>query len=120
MTAGDPRFAATPEPPYWVVLFTSHRTGEDAEGYERMAEAMAALAPRQPGFLGIESARDAEGVGITLSYWASEQAIHDWKRVAAHTEAQRQGHERWYSDFVTRVARVERAYSKATSARAGL
>ena len=116
----DPRIAATTEPPYWVVIFTSQRTGEDDEGYARMAEAMAALAPKQPGYLGLESVRDADGLGITLSYWASEQAIHDWKRVAAHTEAQRLGHSRWYRDFVTRVARVERAYSKTTSERAGL
>ena len=114
------RLARTPEPPYWVVMFTSQRTPEDGEGYGRMAEAMAALAAKQPGYLGIESARDAEGLGITLSYWASEQAIHDWKRVAAHTEAQRLGHERWYADFSLRVAKVERAYTKATSPHAGL
>jgi len=116
----DARFAATPEPPYWVVIFTSRRTGEDAEGYARMAAAMEALAQGQPGYLGLESVRDAEGVGVTLSYWASEQAIHDWKRVAAHAEAQRLGHERWYTDFVLRVARVERDYTLATSERAGL
>lgn len=116
----DPRLAATPEPPYYVVTFSSRRTGDDAEGYARMAEAMAALAAKQPGYLGIESARDAEGFGITLSYWASEQAIHDWKRVAAHAEAQRSGHARWYRDFVTRVAKVERAYDMSSSARAGL
>lgn len=116
----DPRFAPTPEPPYWAVLFTSRHSGEDAEGYARMAEAMSALAARQPGFLGMESTRDAEGVGITLSYWASEAAIHDWKRVAAHAEAQRLGHSRWYADFVLRVARVERSYTRRTSARAGL
>jgi heme-degrading monooxygenase HmoA len=118
--ATDPRLAPTPEPPYWVVAFTSRRTREDDEGYARMAAAMAELAPQQPGYLGIESTRDAEGVGITLSYWASEQAIHDWKRVAAHTEAQRRGHATWYTDFVVRIARVERAYTKATSERAGL
>jgi len=117
--AVDARFARTPEPPYWVVMFTGRRTSADAEGYGRMAAAMADLAARQPGFLGMESTRDAEGLGITLSYWASEQAIHDWKRVAAHAEAQRLGHERWYEDFVVRVARVERTYTKATSPRAG-
>ena len=116
----DPPLAATPEPPYWVVIFTSRRTGDDADGYARMADAMAQLASNQPGYLGLESTRDADGLGITLSYWASEQAIHDWKRVAAHQEAQRLGHARWYTDFVTRVARVERAYTKATSERAGL
>lgn len=116
----DPAFAATPEPPYHVVTFSSRRNGEDEDGYARMAAAMAALAAEQPGYLGMESARDAEGFGITLSYWASEQAIADWKRVAAHAEAQRQGHSEWYSNFVVRVAKVERAYSKATSERRGL
>ena len=116
----DPRLAATPEPPYWVVAFTSRRSGEDAEGYARMAAAMAELAPRQPGYLGMESVRDGDGLGITLSFWASEQAIHDWKRVTAHTEAQRLGHSRWYTDFVTRIARVERSYTRAGSERAGL
>ena len=115
-----PRLAATPEPPYWVVIFTSRRSGEDEAGYARMAQAMEELAPKQPGYLGLESVRDAEHVGITLSYWASEQAIHDWKRVAAHAQAQRLGHARWYSDFILRVARVERAYSKLTSERQGL
>jgi heme-degrading monooxygenase HmoA len=116
----DPRLARTPEPPYWVVMFTSIHTGQDAEAYERMGETMDALAAQQPGYLGIESTRGPDGVGITLSYWASEQAIHDWKRVAAHAEAQRLGHARWYEDFALRVARVERSYTKATSRREGL
>lgn len=114
------RFARTPEPPYYAVVFTSQRSGEDAEGYARMAEAMVRLAPAQAGYLGIETCRDASGFGITVSYWASEAAIAAWKRVAAHQQAQRSGHERWYDDFVTRVARVERAYRRDTSTREGL
>ena len=114
------RFARTPEPPYWAVLFSSQRSPADPAGYGRMAAALEALAPKQPGFLGLEHARDAEGFGITLAYWESEEAIVAWKRVAAHQEAQRLGHERWYEDFFLRIARVERAYTKATSTRAGL
>lgn len=114
------RFARTPAPPYWAVLFSSQRSATDPEGYGRMAAALEALAPEQPGFLGLEHARDAEGFGITLAYWESEEAIAAWKRVAAHQEAQRLGHERWYEDFRLRVARVERDYSKATSRREGL
>ena len=116
----DPRLAATPEPPYWAVIFSNRRTGAEPEGYARMAEAMAQLAAQQPGYLGVESVRDAEGVGITVSYWASEEAIAAWKRNAAHLAAQRAGHDAFYADFVTRVARVERAYTKAGSPRAGL
>lgn len=114
------RFARTPEPPYWAVLFSSQRSPADPEGYERMAETLARIAPAQAGYLGIESARDASGFGITLSYWRDEASIAAWKRVAAHQQAQRAGHERWYEDFHLRIARVERAYSKATSAREGL
>ena len=47
--------APTPAPPYYAVIFTSLRTAEET-GYEAMAEAMFALAARQPGFLGVESA----------------------------------------------------------------
>ncbi|MFN8586558.1 MAG: antibiotic biosynthesis monooxygenase [Candidatus Eisenbacteria bacterium] len=112
--------ARTPAPPYHVVAFTSQRTSADADGYARMADAMVALAPTQDGFLGIESARGADGFGITLSYWRDEASIAAWKRVAAHAAAQRAGHERWYEDFVVRVARVERDYTMGSSTRAGL
>lgn len=113
-------FAHTPEPPYWAVIFTSVRTSADAEGYSRMADAMTALAPSQPGYLGIESVRDSGGVGITVSYWRDEASIAAWKRQAAHVAAQQAGHERWYEDFAVRVARVERAYTMAASPRDGL
>ncbi len=115
----DP-IARTPEPPYWAVVFTSQRTPGDDEGYAAMAAAMHELALRQPGCLGVESARGADGAGITVSYWASEEAMRAWKHVAAHAAAQRRGRERWYADYTVRVARVERAYTMATSAREGL
>lgn len=99
--------ARTPEPPYWAVIFTSTLNPEP-HGYEEMAVAMVELAARQPGFLGFESARGADGLGVTVSYWASLEAVAAWKEVAAHQAAQRTGIERWYRAFVTRVARVER------------
>lgn len=73
-----------------------------------MAERMLELAAMQPGFLGVESARD--GVGITVSYWLSLEAIRLWKQQAEHLEAQRLGRERWYATFKVRVAKVERDY----------
>lgn len=103
-------FARTPQPPYYAVIFTSQRHGDDA-GYGAMAERMAALAARQPGFLGLESARDASGLGITVSYWESEAAITDWKHNVEHGEARRRGRESWYAHFELRVTRVERAYA---------
>src|SRR5436190_20088479 len=121
MTAhADSAFAALPPGPCWAVIFSSQRAAEDAEGYARTADAMVELARAQPGFLGIESARGADGFGITVSFWTSEDAIRDWKRVVAHRAAQRMGRERWYEHYELRVARVERAYSTETSPQDGL
>jgi len=99
--------AQTPEPPYYAVIFTNHRTEGD-EGYGAMADRMVELAAEQPGFLGVESVRD--GLGITVSYWDSLEAIKHWKQNAEHKEAQRLGHEKWYASFKLRIAKVERDY----------
>lgn len=101
--------ARTPDPPYYAVIFTSTRTPGD-DGYGDMSDRMVALASSQPGFLGVESARGEDGLGITVSYWESEQAIAAWKRNAEHSDARAKGRERWYEEFFTRVAKVERAY----------
>ena len=78
-------FAATPEPPYYAVIFSSLRQGGD-NGYGQTADRMVELASEQPGFLGVESLRGADGFGITVSYWESEDAIKNWKRNAEHSE----------------------------------
>jgi heme-degrading monooxygenase HmoA len=101
------QIANTPRPPYYAVIFTSLRTPVE-EGYGETAERMLGLASRQPGFLGVESAR--EEVGITVSYWADLESIKAWKAVAEHREAQSKGREKWYSAFKTRIALVERDY----------
>ncbi len=102
-------FARLPEPPYWAVIFSSQRTEGEA-GYGSAAERMVALSQGMPGFLGIESTRDAAGFGLTVCYWRSEEDIAAWKHHAEHQEAQVTGHARWYAHFELRVARVERAY----------
>jgi heme-degrading monooxygenase HmoA len=106
----DGSIAATPEPPYVAVVFTSLRTEGD-NGYAAMSRRMNALAAEQPGYLGIESARD--GLGITVSYWADEAAAAAWKQVAEHLVAQQRGREVWYSDYRVRVAVVQRDYGPA-------
>jgi len=107
-----PGIARTPAPPYYAVIFTSLRTEGD-QGYGQMAERMVELAAQQPGFLGVESTRDTSGLGVTVSYWASEEAITRWKANAAHRIAQAGGKKMWYRDYHLRVARVERDYGKA-------
>jgi heme-degrading monooxygenase HmoA len=105
--AGAAAVANTPEPPYTAVIFTSVRTDGDA-GYAATAQRMEALAAEQPGYLGIESARS--DVGITVSYWRSDDDARAFKRVVEHLDAQRRGRDEWYSRWVVRVATVTREY----------
>lgn len=102
-------FAVTPEPPYWVVVFSSVRNaGDDAE-YAEAAASMERLARGQPGFLGLESVRDPEtGFGITVSYWTDQDSIAAWRTHAEHAAIQQLGRERWYRAYRLRTGRVER------------
>lgn len=94
--------------PYYAVIFTSKRTEGD-HGYGKMAQAMEELASQQPGFLGVESARDCE-LGITVSYWESLEAIKHWKDHSAHNAAQDKGQQEWYKNYAVRICKVERDY----------
>ncbi|MDF4203465.1 antibiotic biosynthesis monooxygenase [Maribacter sp. SA7] len=94
--------------PYYAVIFISTRTTGD-NGYGKMAHFMEQLAKKQPGFIGIESAR--EEIGITVSYWESLDAIHDWKQQTDHLLAQQKGIADWYNSYTVRVCLVEREYS---------
>lgn len=99
--------AKTPPPPYYAVIFTNIRTDVNDQ-YAQTAEEMVQLAEQQPGYLGHESARD--GLGITISYWESLEAIKNWKMNAAHVVAQNNGREKWYKSYKTRIALVEKDY----------
>ena len=105
-----PDFAALPAPPYYAVIFSSQRNDVDEAGYSAAAERMMALVRTQTGFLGAESARGADGFGITVAYFESEAAIARWRKHDEHAAARRDGHRLWYRHFEQRVARVERAY----------
>lgn len=103
-------FASTPKPPYYAVIFSSQRTEGDND-YGKTAERMAELAAQQPGFLGMESTRGADGFGITVAYFDTEENIRAWKRNMEHAVARQKGREIWYSHYEIRIAKVERAYN---------
>ena len=105
------QFKKAPKPPYYAVIFTSTLRDDAAPGYEAMADAMLALASKQPGYLGFEAARGEDGLGMTVSYWRDEASIKAWKAVADHRVAQARGKQDWYAWFHVRVAKVERNYS---------
>ena len=102
---------AEPQPPYFAVIFTSVRHAHPDDGYDAMAARMEELARAQPGFLGVESARGSDGLGITVSYWTTAEAVRAWGQHAEHLLAQALGRERWYDTYTLRVAIVDRTHS---------
>ena len=95
-------------PPYYAVIFTS-TLKESHEGYEEEASKILALAEKQRGFLGFESAR--EKIGISISYWETLGDIQNWKNQADHLLVQEKGKSDWYATYQVRIAKVEREYS---------
>lgn len=100
--------AKTPKPPYYAVIFTSERTNGD-DGYSQMSLEVEKLVKNQPGFLGVESARN--DLGITVSYWKDLESIRNWKENEYHIIARENGRKTWYKNFKVRIAKVERDYS---------
>lgn len=94
-------------PPYYAVIFTTLTT-DNLDGYEEAAQRMETLAKQQPGYLGIESARNE--IGITVSYWESLEAIVKWKNNIEHTEVREKGRSTWYKKYQLRICKVEREY----------
>jgi heme-degrading monooxygenase HmoA len=92
-----------------AVIFVSERTADDS-GYDAAAAAMAALAATQPGYAGIVSARDADGSGITISYWHDEASALAWRAHPEHAAIRDLGRARWYARYETIVTEVRRNY----------
>jgi heme-degrading monooxygenase HmoA len=109
MTAPLPTPGKAPLPA-WAVIFISQRTAED-QGYAAATERMRELGTSQPGFLGIESARTADGKGITVVFYDSEESASAWGRNPEHRQVQSRGRDMWYTRYAIYYARVERGHS---------
>lgn len=100
-------FANTPKPPYYAVIFTSERSEGD-NGYNTMSEKIEELIKEQPGYLGMESARNE--MGITVCYWSDLDSIIKWSENIVHKEAKQKGKTLWYKQYKVRISKVEMEY----------
>ena len=91
------------QPPYYAVIFTS-TLGDNTTAYPEMAQKMESLVKKQPGFLGMDTAR--ESIGITVSYWDSLESIEKWKHNSEHLKAKRLGKEEWYTFYSLKICKV--------------
>ena len=65
-------------PPYYAAVLNETRDGLKDSDHIAPADEMVTLATRQPGFLGLETAKDKKGDPITVSYWQDIDAIESW------------------------------------------
>ncbi|HVX88918.1 MAG TPA: antibiotic biosynthesis monooxygenase [Gemmatimonadales bacterium] len=106
----DPRFAQTPAPPYYAVIFSALRTSV-TDGYAEAGERMFARASQLPGFLGAQALSSSDGFEMSVLYFTDLASIRAWKEDAEHLAVQERARREWYARYQIRVARVERAYS---------
>ena len=105
MQVPAPSKAGWPER-YFSVIFTAQRTLSDEDMYSLTSKRMVELAQQQPGFLGLESVRGEDGIGITVSYWRDRESIRGWRINMEHLAAQQMGRQEFYSWYHIRVAEV--------------
>ncbi len=93
-----------------AVIFCAQRTETDGEAYAAAAGVMSNLAAQQAGYLGQDSSRSEDGLGITVSYWENDAAAKAWRDHPVHTAIRDQGRGKWYESYTLHVAKIERSY----------
>jgi len=107
-----PYVAKTPKPPYYAVVFTSINANVDHTEHVEMYARLVQRASTYEGYLGIEGARNSDGAGVAVVYWKDLDSIEAWAKDPEHQVAKRKGREIWYSHYMIRISKVERAYGK--------
>lgn len=92
--------------PYYAVIFKSKLAIAD-DSYGEMAKIMQLHVEEQSGFLGCDSVRNHEGIGITVSYWSNLESIKQWQYHVLHVQAKLLGKTKWYEDYTIRICKVE-------------
>jgi heme-degrading monooxygenase HmoA len=90
-------------------VFASVRTETD-NGYYETNDTLFAYLNAMPGFVGYESARGSDRLGITVAYFDSEEAIREFRGYEPHRDAQKRGREEWYETYSIHVGQVSRSY----------
>ncbi|MEV5885457.1 antibiotic biosynthesis monooxygenase [Streptomyces sp. NPDC052020] len=109
---------AAHEPPYYAVVFTSVRT-PDGDGYDETARRMGELVREIPGFLGEDSARTADGFGVTVAYFRDLAGLDEWRGDTEHRAAKDRGRRQWYERYTLHIAKVEHSHQYERGQRPG-
>lgn len=95
-----------------AVIFEVTPAEGKQSGYLDIAAEMRPLAEQIEGFISVERFRSLTEPDklLSLSFWESEDAVAEWRRLAAHRSAQQKGRAGIFSDYRLRIAHVLRDY----------
>lgn len=88
----------------YAVIFKATVAELDDE-YSQMARRLKDLAFEKYGCQDFTSVTEGNEE-IAISYWETEQQIHDWKKDPLHRLAQSRGREKWYKSFSIEICEV--------------
>ncbi|MFJ3979397.1 antibiotic biosynthesis monooxygenase family protein [Streptomyces sp. NPDC090021] len=97
------------EPPYVMAVFSNVRTADDT-GFDELNDRMEGIVETIPGYLGYESARTPDGLGITVAYFRDHEALTVWRENLEHQAAMKRGRADWYQSYTLHVGTVERSH----------
>jgi heme-degrading monooxygenase HmoA len=94
----------------YIVIFTSKRTPLNDDGYQDVAANLEQEVKKIPGFLNMQSIRDADRNGITISYWENKDGIMAWKKNREHATAKVRA-QNWYETFDVKIWKIEDSWN---------
>ena len=85
-----------------------------ADEYLKIAGEMLGFVEQIDGFISVERVQALTNPDklLSISFFESEAAVEEWRRLAAHRSAQKAGRETLFRDYRLRVLQVLRDYGK--------
>lgn len=95
-----------------AVIFEVTPNAGHRDDYLDIAAKLKPLLAKIPGFISIERFQSLSDPNklLSLSFWADEEAVAQWRNIEAHRHAQAQGRASVFADYRLRIAGVVRDY----------
>lgn len=96
-----------------AVIFEFEPNAGKTDDYLDIASQLRPIVEKIDGFISIERFESLSQPGkiLSLSFWRDEEAVNEWRNIAEHRQAQRDGRNGIFADYRLRIASVIRNYS---------
>lgn len=95
-----------------AVIFEFEPNAGKTDDYLDIASQLRPIVEGIDGFISIERFESLSQPGkiLSLSFWRDEEAVNEWRNIAEHRQAQRDGRNGIFADYRLRIASVIRNY----------